>query len=326
MRWRKSQNDGISNEILREHVIRATQSRSGHQRQASNLRAQPVDPAAALNHRKVLASIYIMCRALICIVQAVSSGGGKDGLAEATGFMLEETTFEQFRRPDLRLLSQSANHRTNAELYARLLGELAQFRFISVTDRFISELGPVASGQVSKDTDMRYEMLLRGLRHIEIKVYPPEKFEEGAEFLELLCRSFENAHGFGLKTAFAETLTHLLHPIGKVHILAFSDPYPRADVTTQTAQAEVNHPLWAKAIEVIYTKAKDMVSKPRYWTVAYPLVVTSLCVGPQDFFLKHWLSCFDAGFGKLKVRSKMTIVSHFLPNYYSRKSNSGSPL
>jgi hypothetical protein len=218
MRWRKSQNDGVPTDIIREHVARAAQvTRSGgHQRQASNVRPQAVDPSSALNHRKVLASIYIMCRALICIVQAMSSGGSKDGLAEATGLMLEETTFDQFRRPDLKLLSQSSNHRINSELYSKLLGELADVRFISVTDRFISELTPVASGQVLKDTDMRYEMLLRGLRHVNIKVYPPEKFEEGAEFMEALCHSFEHAHGATLKITFAETLTRLLHPIGKV--------------------------------------------------------------------------------------------------------------
>lgn len=51
-----------------------------------------------------------------------------------------------------------------------------------------------------------------------MQVYPPEKFEEGAEFLESLSKAFDNAHGFSLKSAFAETLTHLLHPIGKVSI------------------------------------------------------------------------------------------------------------
>jgi hypothetical protein len=235
MRWRKSQNEGVSTDIIRQHVVSSpAPSRTGHQHQQSSVRFQSSDPEAALNHRKVLASIYIMCRALIAIVQAVSAAGAKDGLSEATGYMLEETTFDQFRRPDLRLLSQSANHRVNAELYAKLLGELAEVRFISVTDRFVAELGPVASGQIMKDTDMRYEMLLRGLRHIRIhvrcaasifsrtvslitaQVYPPERFDEGAEFLESLARAFDNAHGFGLKTAFAETLAHLLHPIGKV--------------------------------------------------------------------------------------------------------------
>jgi hypothetical protein len=157
-----------------------------------------------------------MSRALICIVQAISSGSAKETLKDATGLMLEEMTFDQFRRPDSRLFSQSANHRTTADLYAQLLGELAEVRFISVTDRFVSELAPVASGQVAKDPDSRYELLLHGLRYVDIKVYPPEKFEEGAEFMESLSRAFEHAHGFSLKTAFADTLLHLLHPISKV--------------------------------------------------------------------------------------------------------------
>ena len=107
-----------------------------------------------------------MCRALIVVMQSLS----KDALGESIGFNLEETTFEQFRRPDLKLLSQSANHRTNAELYATLLGYLANSRFISVTDRFLAELAPVASGHVAKDVDLRYESLVRGLKHIQIKV------------------------------------------------------------------------------------------------------------------------------------------------------------
>ena len=48
------------------------------------------------------------------------------------------------------------------------------------------------------------------------QVWPPERFEEGAEFLASLSKVFENAHGNRLKTIFAETLVHTLHPIGKV--------------------------------------------------------------------------------------------------------------
>ena len=80
----------------------------------------------------------------------------------------------------------------------------------------MSELRPLASGQVPKDLDMKYETLVKGLRHIQIKVWPPEAFEEGAEFLERLSKSFENAHGLRLKNTFAETIVQMLHPIGKV--------------------------------------------------------------------------------------------------------------
>ncbi len=170
-----------------------------------------------------------MCRALIVVMQSLS----KDALGESIGFDLEETTFEQFRKPDLKLLSQSANHRTNEELYATLLRYLANSRFISVTDRFLAELAPVASGHVAKDVDLRYENLVRGLKHIQIKVgrpsgrycsltrlnyqvWPPESFEEGAEFMEALAKAFENAHGFRFKLSFMESLVELLHPVAKV--------------------------------------------------------------------------------------------------------------
>ncbi|KAG9311702.1 cell morphogenesis N-terminal-domain-containing protein [Chiua virens] len=174
------------------------------------------------------------------------------------------------------------NYKLCAELYAGVLGCLAGIRFLSVTDRFLNELAPVAHGQIAKDLDTKYENLVKGMRYVQIKVWPPEAFEEGAEFMEAMAKSFENSHGLRFKVAFAETLTRLLHPIGKA------------------AQAEVNHPQWEKAIEKIYPRAKEMMSKPRYWHVAYPLAVTALCVAPHQFFLKHWMACFEYGISKLK--------------------------
>ena len=107
MRWRRSQNDYLSPDVLRLH---------------------PSGPRSlvplVLNERKSLAAIYIMCHALITILRVVS----KDALGEALGYSLEETTFEQFRNPDLKLLAQSANHRSNAELFASLLGHIANIR------------------------------------------------------------------------------------------------------------------------------------------------------------------------------------------------------
>ena len=118
--------------------------------------------------------------------------------------------------------------------YSSSEGRLTSSSFESVTDRFLTELGPIAAGQVAKDADMKYENLVKGLRHVNIKVspyhsasylcmvpkhdqvWPPERFEEGAEFLASLSKAYENAHGNRLKTIFAETLVQILHPIGKV--------------------------------------------------------------------------------------------------------------
>jgi hypothetical protein len=109
MRWRRIQNDGVGSEFSRGHVNRGVRF---------------LDASGILNERKSLAAIYIMCRALIAVVQSLP----KDSLGDQTGFNLEETMFEQFRKPDLKLLAQSANHRCNAELFAKLLGLLANIR------------------------------------------------------------------------------------------------------------------------------------------------------------------------------------------------------
>lgn len=277
MRWRRSQNENVGSEIITVHTTRSpTLGRT----------IRMHDIPGLLNERKSLASIYIMCRALIAVLQSLP----KDALGDAMGYHLEETIFDQFRRPELKLLHQSTNHQANAELYAMLLGHIANIRFLSVTDRFLAELGPLSSGQISKDNDQKYEYLLKGLQHIQIKVWPPEAFEEGAEFLDSLSKSFANAHGQRLKITFAEILVQLLHPIGK------------------TAQAETNNPQWAKAIEVIYPKARDLMAKPRYWHAAFPLAITSLCVAPQAFFLKNWISCLEASLSKLKEKSTRIIA------------------
>ena len=115
MRWRRSQTESVSDNVIRLH--------SSSTFAAGRItRAQEI--ASALNERKSLASIYLMCRALIVVISSIS----RDALAESVGYALEETTFEQFRKPDLKLLAQSANHRLNADLYATLLGKLSGLR------------------------------------------------------------------------------------------------------------------------------------------------------------------------------------------------------
>ncbi|KAG1837022.1 hypothetical protein C8R48DRAFT_782829 [Suillus tomentosus] len=72
-------------------------------------------------------------------------------------------------------------------------------------------------------TTRRPSVLISTAAQAQAHVRPPEAFEEEAEFLELLAKSFANAHDLRFKIAFADALTRLLRPIGK------------------TAQAEVIH-------------------------------------------------------------------------------------
>jgi Cell morphogenesis N-terminal len=82
----------------------------------------------------------------------------------------------------------------------------------------------------------------------------------------------------------------------------------------------VNHPQWAKAIEIIHPKARELSGKLRYWPVAYALVVVSLCVSPTDYFLRNWAACFEAGLNKLKVGLLLGLVLCLIISIASGKS------
>lgn len=51
-----------------------------------------------------------------------------------------------------------------------------------------------------------------------------------------------------------------------------------------------------------------MMSKPRYWQVAFPLAITALCVAPQTYFLDHWFSFFSGLLNKLKDKPNRVFI------------------
>jgi hypothetical protein len=110
LRWRRTQIESVGSDLISYHL--------------SNRALRPSEIPGLLNERKSLASIYIMCHALICVLQVLSKGA----LGDALGYSLEETTFDQLRKPDRKALQQSSNHVINSELYATLLGHLANVR------------------------------------------------------------------------------------------------------------------------------------------------------------------------------------------------------
>ena len=118
MRWRRSQHEQhIAPDIIDTHMA---------QHAAPNRIPRQQDIPGLLNERKSLAAIYITCRALIAVLRLLS----RDALGDALGYSLEEITFEQFRKPDRKLHTLSVNHRINSELYATLLGHLANVRSV----------------------------------------------------------------------------------------------------------------------------------------------------------------------------------------------------
>ncbi|PLW54499.1 hypothetical protein PCANC_05604 [Puccinia coronata f. sp. avenae] len=280
MRWKSRQ--GETND---DYAIQRALVTSGN-----SLNARRV--AAVLSERKSLALVYILCRALISVVQVVT----REALGEELGARLEEIIFNSIKNADPHVTSRTPNKQANMNMFAYLLGVLSNIRFTSVSDRFASEIDAmsrVTHLRDQKDGEAKLGNLIRGVQFLKLKVYPLEAFEDTADFISVFATAFESSRGSFVKTTMAETLGPLLVQV------------------VQTATAEVNHPVWGKAINLILNKShsiSDKPSKSRYWNSTVPLMCAAVGAAPQEALLPKWTDTVDWCIAKLKEKSTRATV------------------
>ena len=267
--WCTSQCEGIGASEVRAQLDRS---------RGLNMRVE--EAAVILTGRKSSSAKYILNRALCELVKTTP----RDSLGEDLAATLEQNAFNSFRSEKLEESSHTPHQKAVSQMQIELLGALSENRFLSVSNRFARELAHFAAmAQPTRESEAKVEHLLRGVRRLQMRVYPEPELEASAEFLERLAALFANTHGMGLKCAFAETLTSLLHP------------------TIESATAEVNHPSWADSVALILSRAQQLATKPRYWVQAFPLIVVALGVSPRDVFMQTWPTLLDTIIIKLKV-------------------------
>ncbi|PWN23960.1 hypothetical protein BCV69DRAFT_279866 [Microstroma glucosiphilum] len=262
--------------------------------QTSGIGGGVKDIATILSRRRFLACTYILSRTLIEVSKQLQPGA----LGESSLNSFLSNVFELLQDCSRNRLPKSMMQNTAFEEVSRLLGELSKKYFMPIGDRFISMLEHCAKLPPSKNVELSQETAVLGMRHLSITVFPMETFEEGAEFLETIARFFAGAHGQRVKCAYAETLTHLILPVA------------------QSASAEINHPTWQKAMDIVGPRAYTMATKPRYWPIAYPLYVATLCGSSDDTFSQGfagagnwgWTTCLESALPRLKDRNLRPIV------------------
>ncbi|MBW0481985.1 hypothetical protein O181_021700 [Austropuccinia psidii MF-1] len=280
MRWKSKQVDGIHESSIQRAI-------SSHSNSNSTRRVISI-----LSERKGLALVYILCRALIAIVQALT----REALSGELGSRLEDIVFNSIKNADPHSTARNPNKQANMNMFAYLLGALSNIRFASVSDRFASEIDLMyRSGLLrdQKDTEARLGYLIRAVQFLKLKVYPIEAFEDAIEFISTFASIFETSKGSFIKTTMAETLGPLLAQV------------------VQSATAEVNHPVWNKAIITIFNKAHSMSDKPsksRYCICTVPLISATVGAAPQDFLLMKWSETADWCFSKLKDKTTRPVV------------------
>jgi hypothetical protein len=110
----------------------------------------------------------------------------------------------------------AANGLIIADLYAEVLGVLAQARFGSVRVRFLSELAELRAKEPTSATTQSIVSLLMGMKFFRIKMAPIEDFEASFQFLTECAKYFLEVKQRDIKHALAGLFVEILVPVAAV--------------------------------------------------------------------------------------------------------------
>ncbi|KAJ6259267.1 hypothetical protein Dda_6166 [Drechslerella dactyloides] len=252
----------------------------------SNSISSPQAQASIAADRKSTIAIYILCRVLIEVIGQTTL----ESMTKEMAFKLENIVFQQLRLADAEVLVASPLRLSNWTLFAQLLGVMSELHFDSVSDLFISALEESNKGFVSRESEPRIELVIKGMSYLKIKVYPPDAFEQGCELMYLITKMFLTSQPQRIKHAYCDLYLKLLLPVAAA------------------GDTEFNMPRWVEFIQQLYPRLSEMLAKARHWPAVFPVIGTVLCIMPRESFNATWLPLLEGNFPKLKDRGVRTML------------------
>ncbi|XP_034255121.1 protein furry-like isoform X2 [Thrips palmi] len=223
--------------------------------------------------RRDLAVEFIFCLMLIEVLRQLPFHPGHEDLVR----YIEDIAFKHFKhREGSQSSPNAANIHIVADLYAEVIGALAQSRFSSVRKRFMAELKelrskePNPNPQHSMTTTHSIIALLMGMKFFRVKMVPIEEFEASFQFMQECAQYFLEVKDKDVKHALAGLFVEILVPVAA------------------TVKNEVNVPCLKNFVEMLYTQTLDMCTKNKHRLPLFPMVTCLLCVSQKQFFLQNW--------------------------------------
>lgn len=255
--------------------------------------------------RQFTISTFILWRVLIEVIKQSPSSA----IMEDTG--LEEIMYNYLRSIDPYLVSHSLIHSANWNLLSELIGQMSEKSFLSVSDRFIADLEKFPTGFTNNHSfsESSLNLLIHGMRYLQLSNSSLERFEEGADFIKSLAKFFYKCENENVFLSYCDVINQLLLSLAG------------------SLTAEVNHPTWVDAINVIYKKslAISNSNSNKFWGSSMTLAVTALSVAPKEMFESKWKLVVDSIVKKLKPKASsseklviMTCISRLTWAYLFR--------
>ncbi|KAJ6218921.1 hypothetical protein RDWZM_004733 [Blomia tropicalis] len=216
--------------------------------------------------KRDLAIEFLFCLVLIEILKKLPLHPGYDELT----VHIENLAFKRFKFREDVTNPNLSNINMIADLYAEVIGVLAQSRFQSVRKRFMNEFKELRSKEPSPITTHSIISLLMGMKFFRVKMVPIEEFEASFQFMHECAVYFLDVKDKDIKHALAGLFVEILVPVAA------------------SVKHEVNVPCLKNFVELLYSPTLDLCTKKKHCLALFPLVTCLLCVSQKTFFLSNW--------------------------------------
>nr|XP_055052852.1 protein furry homolog isoform X2 [Misgurnus anguillicaudatus] len=219
-----------------------------------------------LLERRDLAIDFIFALVLIEVLKQMPLHPVMDGLVNEVIHL----AFKHFKYKEGYHGPNTANMHIVADLYAEVIGILAQAKFPAVKKRFISELKELRQKEQSPYVVQSTISLIMGVKFFRVKMYPVEEFEASIQFMQECAQYFLEVKDKDIKHALAGLFVEILVPVAAA------------------VKNEVNVPCLRNFVESLYDTTLDLSTRKKHSLALYPLVTCLLCVSQKQSFLNKW--------------------------------------
>ncbi|XP_069780798.1 protein furry homolog-like [Narcine bancroftii] len=219
-----------------------------------------------LLERRDLAIDFIFCLVLIEVLKQIPLHPVPDALVHE----VLNLAFKHFKHREGYSGPNTGNMHIIADLYAEVIGILAQSKFQAVRKKFMTELKELRHKEQSPHIVQSIISLIMGMKFFRVKMYPVEDFEASFQFMQECAQYFHEVKDKDVKHALAGLFVEILIPVAAA------------------VKNEVNVPCLKNFVEMLYQTTFELSSRKKHSLALYPLVTCLLCVSQKQFFLNNW--------------------------------------
>ncbi|XP_056658569.1 protein furry homolog-like isoform X4 [Monodelphis domestica] len=272
--WYKRQN-GTEDESYEYRPRSSTKSKGDEQQRERDY----------LLERRDLAVDFIFCLVLVEVLKQIPVHPVPDPLVHE----VLNLAFKHFKHKEGYSGTNTGNVHIIADLYAEVIGVLAQSKFQAVRKKFVTELKELRQKEQSPHVVQSIISLIMGMKFFRVKMYPVEEFEASFQFMQECAQYFLEVKDKDIKHALAGLFVEILIPVAAA------------------VKNEVNVPCLKNFVEMLYQTTFELSSRKKHSLALYPLITCLLCVSQKQFFLNNWHIFLQNCLSHLKMPSNNSI-------------------